>query len=196
MKKNDLINLIRENILEIGESSAKPYKYTLFNRDKEETIYTFELDDNPEYEGEIKLELDTINFDVDPYIVKGIMISFNVYESELLNQGNKVRYSATNLGLKTMFRIMSTVGEVLDETINHFHNKFDFIKIRAIGFELSDAKASSLSNRGDKVGQDQRRRLYDAFIRKRFKVINVKFNPSPSGIRGDIVWYLLENPEK
>jgi hypothetical protein len=192
MKQSDLINLIKENILEIGESSAKPYKYRLSNQDKKDTIYTFELDDNPEYEGEIKLELDTVVFSVHPHFAKGLMISFNVYESEPANKGNKVTYSATNLGLKTMFRIMSTVGKVLDETINHFHSKPDFVKIRAIGFELSDAKASSLSNRGDKIGQDQRRRLYDAFIKKRFKVINVNFKPSSSGMRGDIVWYLLD----
>jgi hypothetical protein len=194
MNKIDLVNLIRENILEIGESSAKPYKYTLFNQDKEEAIYTFELDDNPEYEGKINFKLENIDFEVEGF-VKGLMISFNVYESELLNQGHKVRYSATNLGLKTMFRIMSTVGKTLDETINHFY-KSDSIEIKAIGFELSDAKASSFSNRGDKVGQDQRKRLYDAFIKKRFKVININLNPSPSGMRGDIVWYLVENPKK
>jgi hypothetical protein len=193
MKKTNLINLIRENILEIGEASAKSYSYTLKNSNKRETNYTFELDDNPEYEGEVKLELETATFNTSPYIVGGLRISFNVFKSEIADQGRKVTYSATNLGLKTLFRIMSTVGKILDETIDYYNAKFGFVKIRAIGFELANNKASSVTSKGSKTGQDQRKWLYNSFMRKKFKIIDVNFKPSTSGLGGDIVWYLLED---
>jgi hypothetical protein len=193
MKKNKLLKLIRESIentiYEIGEGSSKPYKIVNVSENLFDILtFKFILDDHPEYEGIVSMAM---NFEysqlVDEDQVRGVEISFNV-----VNKGQELdRFAVTNLGLKTMFRIMSTVGEALEYTGDYFNSKNGKRDIYAIGFTASGSKASRVSNTSGRMflGQEQRKKLYDAFIRRNFVVKN-----GPIKGRLGTIWYRLEDP--
>jgi hypothetical protein len=146
---------IREQILkEIGEGGAKPYNYVLDNKKTSGYgtlyVYSFELDDNPEYKG-------YINIYSIPTYGGMITISFNVLPSKQI----AMTMDTTNLGLKTMFRIMATIGEVIKDVAAKVDHP-----IKRIGFEASDLKGG----KSDPKGETQRVNLYDAFVRKNFDV--------------------------
>ena len=193
MKKTKLLELIRESIentiYEIGEGSSKPYKIINVSEDAFNILtFKFILDDHSEYEGIISM---AVNFEysqlVDEDQVRGVEISFNV-----VNKGQELdQFTVTNLGLKTMFRIMSTIGEALEYTGDYFNSKNGKRDIYTIGFTASGSKASRVSNTSGRMflGQEQRKKLYDAFIRRNFVVKN-----GPIKGRLGTIWYRLEDP--
>lgn len=154
-------------ILEIGEGSATPYKFSFdfeevsnFNRPTEYT-YTFELDDQPGYKGKIILRhfeegMGTWGDDK----LEGLSIDFNVIEKEDVD-GSKAGYKTTNLGVKTMFRIMSTVIAVIKDVTKRVDGSITHFR-----FSASDSKASGIGISGETI----RLNLYDKFIRKAFPV--------------------------
>jgi hypothetical protein len=197
MKKNKLLEIIRESIentiYEIGEGSSKPYKIINVSEDAFNILtFKFILDDHPEYEGIISM---AVGFEYSQLVdedVRGVDISFNIVDKgQELGRFEFPQFKVTNFGLKTMFRIMSTIGEALEHTGDYFNSKNGKRDIYAIGFETSGTKASRVSNTSGRrfLGQEQRKKLYDAFIRRNFVIKN-----GPIKGRLGTIWYRLEDP--
>lgn len=171
-------------ILEIGEGSATPYKFSFefeeasnFNRPTEYT-YSFELDDQPEYKGKIVLHhfeegMGTWGSDK----LEGLSIEFNVIEKEDDNV-NKGSFKTTNLGVKTMFRIMSTLVAVIKDVAKRVEGSITHLR-----FSAADTKASGIGA----SGEAQRLNIYDRFIRKAFSV-------KEKEVDDDITIYRLTEP--
>jgi hypothetical protein len=167
---NKLKQYIRKQVLkEIGEGGAKPYNYVLDNKKTSGYgtlyVYSFELDDNPGYKG-------YINIFAIPNYDGMIKISFDVSST---GQQGTITKDTTNLGLKTMFRIMATVGEVIKDVTKRVDHP-----IKRIGFEAIDSKGGKY----DPKGKTQRSNLYDAFIRRNFDV------DKKEEMYGEYVYYL------
>ena len=160
---------IREQIIkEIGEGGAKPYKFVLDDKKTNKYgtlyVYSFELDDNPGYKGYINI------YSIPNY--GGIIrISFNVLSSKQI----AMTMDTTNLGLKTMFRIMVTIGEAIKDVAKRADHP-----IKRIGFEASNLKGG----KHDPKGETQRANLYDIFVRKNFDV------DKKEEMYGEYVYYL------
>jgi hypothetical protein len=171
---NKLKQYIRKQVLkEIGEGGAKPYNYVLddkktsgYGRYGTLYVYSFELDDNPGYKGYINI-FATPNYD------GHITISFDVSSTE---QQRTITMDTTNLGLKTMFRIMATIGEAIKDVAKRADHP-----IKRIGFEATDSKGGKYD---DPKGKTQRSNLYDAFIRRNFDV------DKKEEMYGEYVYYL------
>lgn len=174
-----LVDIVRE----IGEGSADPYKFSFdfeevsnFNRPTIYT-YTFELDDQPGYKGKIILRhfeegMGTWGSDK----LEGLSIEFNVVEKE--EDGVKSDFKTTNLGVKTMFRIMSTVIAVIKDVTRRVDGSITHFR-----FDAADTKASSIGA----SGKAQRVNIYDRFIKNAFPV-------KEKEVDDDIAIYRLNKP--
>lgn len=76
------------------------------------------------------------------------------------------RWSATNEGLPTAFRVMATVVAAAEESMRKFHKKFPSMPIQTVTFSSSDEGKTGTSPSEKKT--TQRIALYLAFIKKRF----------------------------
>jgi hypothetical protein len=193
MKKTKLLKLIRESIentiYEIGEGSSKPYRIINVSENMFNILtFKFILDDHPEHEGIISMAVNSEYSQlVDEDQIRGVEIAFNVVSKDQKTDD----YMVTNLGLKTMFRIMSTIGEALEYTGDYFKSKNGKKDIYAIGFTPTGSKASSTPNKSGRMflGNEQRKKLYDTFIRRNFVV-----KDGPIKGRLGTIWYHLEDP--
>jgi hypothetical protein len=188
MKKNLLKEIIQEVILsEIGEASAKPYQFRFDDEDHKisfsKYIYVFDLDDQPEFTGKITLRYYDPNRSFNP---NSLVVDFNVFKKPS-QDNDKPEYESTNLGLKTAFRVMSTIVQVLKQDLSpRIKRDFDSeAEITSIGFDTIDAKTrdTDISD----LGNTQRAKLYDTFIRKNF---SVKEKTSIGGT----IFYILNKP--
>ena len=177
MEKTQLKQIIREIIVkEIGEGSSKPYAYSLDKTVRGSSLhwidytYNFEMDDHPDYIGKILLSHFSMNNSKDV-----LSIDFDVKPKDM----NEPNYEATNLGLKTMFRIMSTVIAVLKNDLSNIIER----PVSRLVISAVNTKASYLQ--GD--GNAQRLKLYDSYIKKHVKIKSI----NDSGLS---VEYELEEP--
>ena len=142
------LKLFEELINEIGDASAKPYKYKLQQKNKFREYYDFETDLDTKYE---------VTFDFYEDMSKEgewtvVNISFGIIEDGYLN--NVV---VTNEG--DIFRVMATIVDITKKVLKK--NK----KIKSLAFTGS-------KNRGD---NDRRRNnIYMAYIKKHLKAKNVE----------------------
>ncbi|MAZ30840.1 MAG: hypothetical protein CMP57_01965 [Flavobacteriales bacterium] len=142
------IKLFEELINEIGDASAKPYKYKLQQKDQYHEYYDFETDLDTKYE---------VTFDFhEDWTKEGewtvVNISFGIIEDGYLN--NVV---VTNEG--DIFRVMATIVDMTKKVIKKNKN------IKSLEFTGS-------KNRGD---NDRRRNnIYMAYIKKHLKAKNVE----------------------
>jgi hypothetical protein len=175
---------IREQIIrEIGEGSSSPYSYSFTSEIKKsygiDYIYKFKLDDQPGYVGKIKFT----HSDSDDEGEYELEIDFDVLSPEQEYMDDE-SYEATNFGLKTMFRIMSTIIDVVKKDLtNRIKNPITHLLIMTI----SD-KASRLIKTSN-TGNEQRIRLYDSFIKNQIDISNVEPYHGDRGRK-----YELKNP--
>jgi hypothetical protein len=106
MKKLKIVEILKNSLTEIGEISGKPYSFTstdtLGTLEDRTFIFYFKVEENPFYNGKITIEYNDIE--------ETLYVTFNVIGD---SNPNYDRYSATNLGLKSMFRIMSTIVDII-----------------------------------------------------------------------------------
>jgi hypothetical protein len=180
--REEISNLISE----IGEGSFNPYPYTL-ERESETFYgklytYTFKLDDQPGYTGKVRLmHGDESRFPRFPESRGELEIDFDILDAYQTHT-NDISYDSTNLGLKSMFRIMSTVVDIIKNDL------IDRITLPIETIALSTVSAKSSRLKTSNKGSEQRIKLYDAFIRKHLDIKNtVKIDDIARG-------YELKNP--
>jgi len=164
---------LKDIVLEIGESTSLPYKTRLARtydnkEDKDNKrmwineVYTFEIDEHPGWSGVIDLygEIDyrdsKSGVKRDPDKTFGeLSVNFDVYP-----YGEGGMFKSSDLGLKVMFRVMSTVLQSMKKLLK----KYPELKINTLILEPSEDKSSNLKGKGT----FQRMKLFEKYIFKTF----------------------------
>jgi|15BtaG_2_1085339.scaffolds.fasta_scaffold02972_6 hypothetical protein len=165
LKQLAAIEINKENVNEVGESSAKPYKWTTSYKDVDDLPYEFnyqfkvpELPDIKHYE--VAIFIDQVQDDMRPRHIKQLqlnpkdwMLSLSFWHKG--HDGDIPDDSEIN-NIRVMFRIMSTVTSMVSELVKKYP-QISILRYDAI--TKYDEKASSKSI-------TQRDKLYRAFIKK------------------------------
>jgi len=155
-------------ILEIGEATSKPYQLREVSTSGDAnlkgfvtTIYYFDIDDYKEGDpsGKVELDYETLGNE------RGRLdIAFDVE-----TDSQEERFDSTNLGIKVMNRVMSTVVQAVREF------KRDHVKdnsITNITFNAEEGKSTGV--KGDTRGSRIRKMLYLRYIETFFDIENQK----------------------
>jgi hypothetical protein len=139
-----LIDLLKE----VGEGTSQPYSYTT----DDDYYYYFTTDKGTEYEVEIMpryITHNTLNQIPEEKALSMSLINFradNDYgQSNIVNKGE-------------MYRVMSTITQIIKDNLNNNP------EIGGIYFSPSDKK--SPQNKNPDLSQNQRYKLYQAYIQK------------------------------
>lgn len=165
--EDDQVDWDNDQVLsEIGEGSAPPYEYRVENfEDKGQAlwiVYRIRIAETSEYVGRVKL---WVAPDHDRQVLE---IDFDVLPTNIADYDiNKPNYKVTNLGIKVMTRILSTIIHIIETDLRARITK----PIDVVMFLTVEGKASKSDNRYK--GNEQRARLYDAYIRKHLDIESV-----------------------
>lgn len=181
---------IQESTLnEIGDATAEPYEFertyvgAYQNRTQLGVNYYIVIPDS-DYDIVAELQTKTANWPAPgPALLD---ISFNNKRVPGRAPDKKLgKYSPSNLGLKHMFRVMVTLGEIIKDYIETL--KRESIRTNVVGISFIPAYVKGDETLPAHVGERQRQKLYNAFITKHFDVEKVE-------TKGDVYLYFLKNP--
>jgi len=153
---------------EIGDASSKPYrlKYDWLMLDYRRSTFVvknedFDADDPDRSWNEIEMFIDTYER---TELLRGegvttiLEISFGRYD-------RNEDYNTLDIGLKYLFRIMSTVVTHVSKHVEDYNKANNDRPIEGLGFHSSNKKGGTRSVRAEK----QRNKLYIAYIEKNIR---------------------------
>jgi hypothetical protein len=180
MKKLKIVEILKNSLTEIGEISGKPYFFTstgtLGTFEDRTFMFYFKVEEDPFYNGKITIEHNDIE--------ETLYVTFNVIGD---SNPNYDRYSATNLGIKVMLRIMATVVLAIKEVTEKLFSEYGTKTVKSIAFQTSGSKSSDKELDG--LGKIQRNKLYDSYLRRNLEIEDIHYYEP-----AELTIYRLKNP--